>query len=89
MVELEVLGPLVVWAGGRQLRLGPALRVLLLCLLCADGELVLAGRLAGLLSETGYLRVALRPRSAVTSLICGARSATLPGRAETTGIPSS
>jgi DNA-binding SARP family transcriptional activator len=40
-------------AGGRQLRLGPALRVLLLCLLCADGELVLAGRLAGLLSETG------------------------------------
>jgi DNA-binding SARP family transcriptional activator len=53
VVELEVLGPLVVWAGGRQLRLGPALRVLLLCLLCADGELVLAGRLAGLLSETG------------------------------------
>jgi DNA-binding SARP family transcriptional activator len=49
VVELEVLGPLVVWAGGRQLRLGPALRVLLLCLLCADGELVLAG----LLSETG------------------------------------
>jgi hypothetical protein len=53
VVELEVLGPLVVWARGRQLRLGPALRVLLLCLLCADGELVLAGRLAGLLSETG------------------------------------
>jgi DNA-binding SARP family transcriptional activator len=53
VVELEVLGPLVVWAGGRQLRLGPALRVLLLCLLCADGEVVLAGRLAGLLSETG------------------------------------
>jgi DNA-binding SARP family transcriptional activator len=53
VVELKVLGPLVVSVGGRQLRLGPALRVLLLCLLCAEGELVLAARLAGLLSETG------------------------------------
>lgn len=51
VIDLEVLGPLVVRAHGRTLRLGPALRALLLCLLCAGGELVPAGRLAELLSE--------------------------------------
>lgn len=53
MLDLEVLGSLVVRADGRQRRLGPALRVLLLCLLCADGELVPAGRLADLVSGVG------------------------------------
>lgn len=52
MVDLEVLGSLVVRADGTQRRLAPALRVLLLCLLCAEGELVPAGRLAGLVSRT-------------------------------------
>lgn len=50
---MEVLGPLVVSAGGTRLRLGPALRALLLCLLCAKGDLVPAGRLVDLLSEKG------------------------------------
>jgi len=53
MVDLEVLGPLVVKVNGRMLRLGPTLRVLLLCLLCAEGDLVPAGRLAALASGTG------------------------------------
>jgi DNA-binding SARP family transcriptional activator len=53
VIHLEVLGPLVVRAQGTTVRLGPSLRALLLCLLCADGELVPAGRLADLLSESG------------------------------------
>lgn len=52
-MDIEILGPLIVRAGGRQVRLGPALRVLLLALLCARGDLIPAGRLAGMLSETG------------------------------------
>jgi DNA-binding SARP family transcriptional activator len=52
-MDLDVLGPLVVRAGGRQLRLGPALRVLLLCLLCAGGDLVPAGRLAAMSAGNG------------------------------------
>jgi DNA-binding SARP family transcriptional activator len=51
--DLEILGPLVVRVGGRQIRLGPMLRILLLGLLCAGGDLVPASRLASLLSETG------------------------------------
>jgi DNA-binding SARP family transcriptional activator len=39
--------------GGTQVRLGPTLRVLLLSLLCAHGDLVPTDRLAALLSETG------------------------------------
>lgn len=53
MMDLDVLGPLVVRAGGRPLRLGPALRVLLLCLLCAEGDLVPAGRLAAMSAGNG------------------------------------
>jgi DNA-binding SARP family transcriptional activator len=53
VVDIGVLGPLVVSAGGRRVRLGPALRVLLLALLCARGDSIPAGRLASLLSETG------------------------------------
>jgi len=55
-VDIEILGPLVVRVGGQQVRLGPALRVLLLALLCAGGDLVPAARLAGMLSETGMSR---------------------------------
>ena len=53
MIELEILGPLVVRADGEQVRLGPALRTLLLGLLCARGDLVPAPRLATLVLETG------------------------------------
>jgi DNA-binding SARP family transcriptional activator len=53
VVDMEVLGPLVVKVNGRLLRLGPTLRVLLLCLLCAQGDLVPAGRLAVLASRAG------------------------------------
>ena len=53
MIDLDVLGPLVVRAGGRQLRLGPALRVLLLCLLSAEGDLVPVGRLAAMSAGNG------------------------------------
>lgn len=52
-VDIGILGPLVVSAGGRRVRLGPVLRVLLLALLCARGDSIPAGRLASLLSETG------------------------------------
>ena len=53
LVKLEILGPLVVRAYGKQIRLGPTLRILVLALLCAHGGMVPADRLAGLLSETG------------------------------------
>jgi DNA-binding SARP family transcriptional activator len=53
LIDVEVLGSLVVRTNGRALRLGPTLRTLLLSLLCAQGELVPAGRLAALLSEAG------------------------------------
>jgi DNA-binding SARP family transcriptional activator len=53
LIDLEILGPLVVRADDKQIRLGPMLRVLLLALLCAHGDLVPASRLASLLSETG------------------------------------
>lgn len=56
-MDLDVLGPLVVRAGGRQLRLGPALRVLLLCLLCAGGDLVPAGKLAAMSAGNGSSEV--------------------------------
>lgn len=57
MLDLDVLGPLVVRASGRQLKLGPAVRVLLLCLLCAKGDLVPRGRLTALFSGTGAAEI--------------------------------
>jgi len=53
MVDIGVLGLLVVQAGGRRVRLGPVLKVLLLALVCARGDHIPAGRLASLMSETG------------------------------------
>jgi DNA-binding SARP family transcriptional activator len=53
LIDLDVLGPLVVRAGGRQLRLGPTLRVLLLGLLCAGGDLIPAGRLGAMSAGNG------------------------------------
>jgi len=53
LIDLDVLGPLAVRAGGRQLRLGPTLRVLLLGLLCAGGDLVPAGRLGAMSAGNG------------------------------------
>ena len=55
-MDIEILGPLIVRVSGQPVRLGPALRVLLLALLCARGDLVPAARLAGMLSETGTSR---------------------------------
>jgi DNA-binding SARP family transcriptional activator len=52
LMDLEILGPLVVRVGGKQIQLGPRLRVLLLGLVCARGDLVPAARLGQMLSET-------------------------------------
>jgi hypothetical protein len=51
-MDLEILGPLVVRVGGRQIRLGPTLRILLLGLVCARGDLIPAARLGQMLSVT-------------------------------------
>jgi DNA-binding SARP family transcriptional activator len=51
-MDLEILGPLVVRVGDRQVQLGPRLRILLLGLVCARGDLIPAARLGRMLSET-------------------------------------
>jgi DNA-binding SARP family transcriptional activator len=51
-MDLEILGPLVVRVGGRQIQLGPRLRILLLGLVCGRGDLIPAARLGRMLSET-------------------------------------
>ncbi len=48
MIDLQVLGPLALYVDGRPVRLGPILRVMLLCLLLA-GQPVSARRLAELI----------------------------------------
>lgn len=52
VMDLEILGPLVVRVGGRRIPLGPTLRILLLGLLCARGDLIPAARLSQMLSNT-------------------------------------
>jgi len=49
MIDLKLLGPLVLTAGGRPVALGPQQRILLLVLILADGRRVPSGRLAELL----------------------------------------
>lgn len=51
-MDLEILGPLVVRIGGTRVQLGPRLRILLLGLVCARGDLIPAPRLGQMLSET-------------------------------------
>jgi DNA-binding SARP family transcriptional activator len=50
VLELDVLGPLVVRVNDEEVPLGPALRLLVLALLCADGKFVPVARLGELLS---------------------------------------
>jgi DNA-binding SARP family transcriptional activator len=53
VIELGILGALVLRVDGEEVRLGPALRVLVLALLCARGAPVPVGRLGVLLAEPG------------------------------------
>ena len=53
MIELRILGALVLRLDGEEVSLGPALRVLVLALLCARGAPVPVGRLGVLLAEPG------------------------------------
>jgi DNA-binding SARP family transcriptional activator len=53
VLELGVLGSLVVRVNDEEVRLGPALRVLVLALLCADGRFVPVARLGQLLAWPG------------------------------------
>jgi DNA-binding SARP family transcriptional activator len=55
VLNLCILGSLVVRANDAEVRLGPALRVLLLALLCADGKFVPVARLGELLAWPGGL----------------------------------
>jgi tetratricopeptide (TPR) repeat protein len=53
MLELGVLGSLVVRVNDEEVRLGPTLRVLMLVLLCAEGNFVPVARLGELLAWPG------------------------------------
>jgi DNA-binding SARP family transcriptional activator len=63
MIDLKLLGPLVLVAGGRPVTLGPQQRILLLVLILAEGRRVPSGRLAALMwpaSESERVPATLR-----------------------------
>jgi DNA-binding SARP family transcriptional activator len=63
MIDLKLLGPLVLVAGGRPVTLGPQQRILLLVLILAEGRRVPSGRLAALMwpgSESERIPATLR-----------------------------
>lgn len=69
MIDVRLLGPLVLTACGRQVRLGPQQRVLLLTLLLAKGRHVSSARLAELLwAGDGVERVPATLRSHIAHL---------------------